>query len=155
MSFDGQLFGQITVTQNLNFFESALGQYQFRFEPSGTHFLVLPYEQVLVDENEESVSDADVLFKFFGSVPDDLRFEYSTEAETSGEQLSADLFAGLEHADLASGINWSGPILFYADGSAEEFQIRLLDESDLGVKFSVRALTGAVSLKTVREAITQ
>jgi prepilin-type N-terminal cleavage/methylation domain-containing protein len=127
--------------------------YQFRFEPAGRRFLVAPFEQdtrTIGQQGGNSATVGQPLQKFSGELPESMSFR-PTNAEIVVEQVGEEWLSGLaEAADLAD-VTWSAPVLFYADGSSIDAEFDVVDAREQAIRFSVRDLTGSVTVKQFDE----
>ena len=129
--------------------------YQFRYEPGGVRYIVLPEEfDVLENEQtqaqETNASVAPQIFKQVFELPEGFQFENMIE-DLPVEQLPEDWLSGLpDKLDLVS-TNWAPPILFYPDGTAVESEFRVVEtERSQSMRLSVRGLTGAVTVSSIQ-----
>ena len=120
--------------------------YQFRFEPGGRRYVLLPYEQEFAPATGYAAtgnSSTAMLFKDSGSLAEGLAF-YSLDPEFSGvETVPQDLFEGLPDAQLLAGISWSLPLLFFPDGTAQHGGLLLTDQKGHSIPIGIRSLTGS------------
>lgn len=131
--------------------------YQFRFEPNGRRYLVIPYEQDADDlAAEEGGGNGAVRRpRVAGELPEGVLFSVEEDdaggglSEMSTGKISPELLSGLRDADELRDVNWSPPILFFTDGSSQSARFIVKDEKSQMMRFSVRELTGAVSLSRV------
>jgi len=127
--------------------------YQFRFEPAGRRFLVVPYEQdtrTLGQARGNSATVSQSLHKFSGELPESMTFRPSNE-EIVLEQVGEEWLSGLVDAAELAGTTWSSPVLFYADGSSIGAEFDVVDAREQAIRFSVRDLTGSVTVKQLNE----
>ncbi len=138
--------------------------FQFRYEPGGTRYLILPYERPLTGRQDENLDATSA-----GSIDDKLRVrDYeldegnrfsaaapsplgSTSQPPLTEQISQDwlaLFGG--EATLAQ-TTWSEAILFKPDGSATDTEFFVVDDDGRYQRIAVRGLTAAVSSGPVQQ----
>ena len=128
--------------------------YQFRFEPEGQHYLMIPYESdVLAAPDASSGDSASTLggasFKYAGKLPEDIRFAFEEDVDGTAERLPDELLDGLPDAHDLKDAAWSPPLLFYPDGTAIDAAFRAIDSKSQLVRLSVRGLTGAVTVSSV------
>lgn len=128
--------------------------YQFRFEPEGQHYLMIPYESdVLAAPDASSGDSATTLggasFKYAGKLPEDIRFAFEEDVDGTAERLPDELLDGLPDAHDLKDAAWSPPLLFYPDGTAIDATFRAIDSKSQLVRLSVRGLTGAVTVSSV------
>jgi type II secretion system protein H len=122
--------------------------YQFRFEPGGYRFVVLPTD--VGSTAGPAAQAAPIAWKAAGSLPTKMRFDVPTTANVGAQPLAADLFTGLPDAQLLAAVNWSAPILFHTDGSADSVVLTLSDQQQQTVELSIRGLTGGVTVSKVQ-----
>ncbi|WP_166827070.1 prepilin-type N-terminal cleavage/methylation domain-containing protein [Thalassoroseus pseudoceratinae] len=128
--------------------------YEFRYEPSGQKYLVIPHEQPLGTDPEAPVSGDDGLKRIAGEMDEAFRFEKQSDvAFTVDQQFPSPAewqLAGLPLAMEWSSVGWSQPILFYPNGSAMSSQFEIHHEDGEIMRVSIRDLTGAVSIVSKR-----
>ena len=144
--------------------------YEFRYEPGGNRFVIVPHEPVEILSEQTNIdpqgqvslgSSADQLVRVGGTLRAGVQFAVAVndDAENLGipvitpppVPLADWQIQGLPNADELSGVAWSEPMLFYPDGSAQQSILRLEDEYGQSVEISVRGLTGVVSAQRIRE----
>ena len=116
--------------------------FQFRFEPNGRRYCRVPYEAPTESQSAGQVSSASG--RLSGELPLGMSFE-SVSGEPVGGPLTPEILGDLP-SDYAS-VGWSGPVLFFSDGSASEASFDIVDEQATARRLKVRALTGAVTVK--------
>ena len=141
--------------------------YQFRYEPAGRHFVVIPFEREFEGASpmarDSGASGLGRFSKASGTLPVGVVFSNPTAAvartstgnvtnsTTTGQQISADALSGLPDAGKLAAISWSGPILFQPDGSGMDAVIEITDRRRQHVTLRVRGITGAVSVSRLHE----
>jgi len=132
--------------------------YQFRFEPGGQRFLVIPDDlQALVAPASGTGATpgaplAPRIPKFLGRLPSTkAAFDPASTGGSMGQQLPTEWLSGISNAGDLTNVTWSAPILFHADGSATTAQIVISDKKSRSVVVSVRALTGGVSVSNIEK----
>jgi len=128
--------------------------YQFRYEPGGRNFIVLPME---LEPSDSNSTTGDLSTGNYIRLSGELDAEFQLTAIGDGQQtiesLEAAWFGQLENALQLSQMSWSSPIVFRFDGTADDGQFRLTTDSKLTADVTVRGLTGGVSVSSVyREA---
>ncbi len=139
--------------------------YQFRYEPGGRHFLVIPFEREFegVSQNARGTGTAAGLGRFSkasGTLAEGITFAAPTllssagtgsAASTSsmGQKLPSNLLSGLPDASKLENISWSGPVLFQPDGSAADATFDMVDKRNQHITLKIRGITGAISLSRV------
>ena len=124
--------------------------YHFRFEVGGNNVVAIPAEQTASIGNsyDSDNKTAEFLYRS-GELPKTIFLYNSFDDKSGSETLKSQAFGNLENAgDLASK-DWSMPILFRFDGSAEDKTFRVMDEQQRSCAVSVRGLTGAISTSGV------
>ena len=135
--------------------------YQFRFEPGGQRFVVLPYDQQVLAQMAASAGanggagasaggggQGQPHFpRLAGRLPSDkAHFDPASTGGNAPQPFPGDWLAGIHGADQFAGVNWSAPILFHADGTAAAAHVTIRDKKNRIVTVSVRSLTGGVSV---------
>lgn len=138
--------------------------FQFRYEPGGTRYIILPYERPLTSEPAGTDGATSP-----GGIDDKLRvrdyeldegnrFESTAPSRISGssqpaatEQLSQDWLALFGGDAILAQATWSEAILFEADGSAGDAEFFVVDEEGRYQRIAVRGLTAAVSAGRVEQ----
>jgi hypothetical protein len=129
--------------------------YQFLYEPGGQNFIIVPFEGVET-ESEQVDDGGGSLYRFAGSLSEDVMFEVSEDAAMTSEDLpdvgviSDDFLSGLPGSLELSSVSWSQPILFYPDGTAVTAGFNVIDANKQFVQISVRELTGVASVDAIR-----
>jgi prepilin-type N-terminal cleavage/methylation domain-containing protein len=140
--------------------------YQFRYEPTGQQFLVLPFERPNDADSQESgtatPSDqpptATKAKTVEGRISADFRFDTPTDAAgqtVGGQQLSDQWLSLLKNGAQYSQTTWSPPILFRANGESQDAQLAVKDQTGNSIKLSVRGLTGSVRVDPLQRPETR
>jgi len=131
---------------------------QFRFEPQGKRYVLLPWEPLDESGTNTSASTSGSSSTTSSSVRIDPYRVYqlaegcyfhvdstllSGEKQVS-EQLGESWIGHLENGTGLQDVSWSAPILYYADGSATDGSTVVMDKDERYVKLNVRGLTAAV-----------
>ena len=132
--------------------------YQFRYEPGGRRYVVIPYEQEFSSATgfgtapETSLAAAQRMDS--AQLDEGLVF-YSLDPTLGGsEQVPQDWFAGLPNAPELAATSWSPPLLFFADGTSQSGGFLVADAKGNSVPIGLRGLTGAPQVGRVqREAL--
>lgn len=144
--------------------------YEFRYEPGGNHFLVVPHEpsdflsdESNVDPQGQAVqaNASDQLTRIAGVLREGVQFTSVTEESASLGIPEAEQYSpvaewqldGLSMAEELKDVNWSEAILFYPDGSAQQGYLRVKDQYGQVMELSVRGLTGAVTATRLQEDV--
>lgn len=124
--------------------------YQFRYEPNGRSFVVLPRE---LEPDDTSSTDSDSqtgnYSRISGELDEGFHLRPPQDDETTIESLDAAWFGQLPDALRLSQANWSAPIVFRFDGRADDGSFRVTSESALVADLDVRGLTGSVTVSSV------
>lgn len=124
--------------------------YEFRYEPSGQRYLVIPHEQPIGTDPNVVSPAGDGLNRIAGEFDEAFRFETQSDvAFTIDQQFPPPAewqLAGLTLGMEWSSVGWSQPILFYPNGSAMASQFEVHHEDGEIMRVSIRDLTGAVSI---------
>lgn len=128
--------------------------YQFRYEPNGRRFLLVPFEHAPLapgqSRGNSGASEADAALPHeTGEISDGLTFE-SEGGDSVVQSIDESLLAGLPNANRLADAGWSAPILFYSDGTATETKFHVIDEKRQFIEISLRELTGFVSVSPVQ-----
>ena len=124
--------------------------YHFRFELGGHFVVAIPAEQNVAIGNSADADDEDAELMYLSGELSETIFLRTSQGDTSGsETLEGLAFGDLENAGTLASKNWSMPILFRFDGSAEDKSFRVLDEQQRSCEVKVRSLTGTISLSGV------
>ncbi|MCA9011325.1 MAG: hypothetical protein KDB01_16350 [Planctomycetaceae bacterium] len=124
--------------------------YHFRFELGGHFVVAIPAEQNVSIGNSADTDSEDAEFMYLsGELPETIFLRTSQGDTSGGETLEGPAFGDLENAGTLASKNWSMPILFRFDGSAEDKSFRVLDEQQRSCEVTIRGLTGTISLSGV------
>ena len=129
--------------------------YQFRFEPNGRRFLVIPYEQNALagTSSNQSLNSRSVelsAVKYSGEVPEQMRFRVPNGQEAIGQRIDRTWFDAMEDAHHLADTTWSSPLLFYPDGSATDAAFEVIDTKRRFRRLTLRSLTGSVSVTGIQ-----
>ena len=134
--------------------------YQFRYEPAGQRYLVIT-AQTGVSTGSESGSDTPTsddpnttsVKVRYDELPEGFQFRHPVDEHTGlpsasfGDRLPQEWLAELPNALELSSVYWSPPITFYADGTGTDASLHISNEDEQSRHISVRALTGAASVR--------
>ncbi len=130
--------------------------YQFRFEPGGQRFLVLPYDQQALTAaanaagaggGSAGASATRLPPKIAGRLASaEAQFDPASTGGQAPQPVPSEWLTGIHDAEKFTDANWSAPLLFYPDGTAATGHVIIRDKKSRMVVVSVRALTGAVSV---------
>jgi type II secretory pathway pseudopilin PulG len=141
--------------------------FQFRYEPNGRKFTLLPYEFLDAPAPVSAGTNArlaggpgrgvggnqPVPWPVF-ELSEECRF-FVPSALEGGERLQTErlspqwleyLSDGPSHAD----VNWAPPVIYYPNGTATAGRLTVIDEDNRYLELSVRDLTGTVSVSPVQ-----
>ena len=124
--------------------------WQFRFEPGGRRYVAVPYEFDEIegdDQQQQQQSQLELLPRVSGQLPEGYSFSPADEATTGTEALDELALAGLTQQDDLQGATWSSPLLFFSDGTSRNASFDIVDKQLRSRRLSVRALTGAVTVR--------
>lgn len=121
--------------------------YQFRYEPGGRRFLLVPFDREQVDETSPNAQRA---IRIVGKLPASCRFEGGQSFNDKGTAIPDDLLAGIANAADFVGALWSTPTLFHPDGTATDFEVAIVGDKKEQVRLTLRALTGSVTVTPER-----
>ena len=118
--------------------------YQFRFEPGGSRFCILPGDS----GTEPTLPPGGGTVRLpvaSGKLPGKVQFDPLEMGTLGGGMILETRFAQLPDARDLAVINWSPPIVFEADGSTNDQTIQL-SEPTAGViyRLALRGLTGGI-----------
>ena len=133
--------------------------FQFRHEPKGRHFCVVPFEGEpeavpLPGSNERSGTHQGARHRFNGELSKSISFTVPTGAAmnmTGGQKLPEAAFQGLPNAGVLAGVSWSAPLLFSAEGVSQDVVLTLGDKRGHRIDVTVRGLTGAAAVGPMRQ----
>jgi prepilin-type N-terminal cleavage/methylation domain-containing protein len=127
--------------------------YQFRYEPGGQWFAVLPYDR---PDSGNATADSDLgktrveAARSTGppatiaKLPKELHFRFKDGQPT--EELSEEWIKLLPTDESLSRISWSLPLLFHLDGTADNATVYLENDQGHSQLLTLRGLTGAVTM---------
>jgi prepilin-type N-terminal cleavage/methylation domain-containing protein len=165
-----RMFGQQKLTASAERVRSAIAStrfraiesgiiYQFCCETNGSRYVVVPFEPDHVNSQAGGQAGGGLLSRAAGRLPAGVVFSSvnfrSTIAPSvtpatagSSHKLMPGALDGLPNAGDLAGANWSTPVLFHPDGSANaDLEITVSDPKMQHIKLRVRAFTGAVSIE--------
>ena len=124
--------------------------YQFRYEPGGRNFVILPYDRPDTAGASGGLESTSVvtLPAIHGELAEECRF--GLESQPGGgleaEKLN-EAWLGLlpESGGMLDQVNWAPPILFYEDGRGTDAELLIEDTDRRLIRVTVRGLTGAAS----------
>ncbi len=126
--------------------------YQFRFEPGGQRFLVIPFDQHALLQSPGATGGTRTLPKLAGWLPSSqTAFAPSSTGGSVPQPIPSEWLAGIPDAEQFAGVNWSAPLVFHPDGTASTARIAIHDKKSRFAVVSVRALTGGVSVSRIEQ----
>jgi prepilin-type N-terminal cleavage/methylation domain-containing protein len=141
--------------------------YQFRYEPGGRSFVVVPFEREFeaVSPGAQQAATSGALGRFSkaaGTLPEGVVFappslldpNGSGTAATStglGQKLTGDILSGLPNASKLESVSWSGPLQFFPDGTAVDARFDLIDTRNQRITLQVRGVTGAINVSRIHQ----
>lgn len=118
--------------------------YQFRFEPDGSRFVILPGDAA----TEPTLPPGGGTVRLpvaSGKLPGKVQFDPLQMGTVGGGMILESRFAELPDSRDLAVINWSPPIVFEADGSTNDQTIQLSEPSSGVVyRLAIRGLTGGI-----------
>ena len=134
--------------------------YQFRYEPGGRWFAVLPYDRPDAGNSTSDSTAGKSRFEAASStgppatlieLPEGLTFRFKDSQPT--EEMNQEWIKLLPTKEPLGRVMWSLPILFNLDGTADNATVYLENETNHSQLLTLRGLTGAVSSgRLIREA---
>ena len=130
--------------------------YQFRFEPGGRKYLVVP------DEVDSDAASGDALATRYPmhslQLPEGYHFQSDWEnpsGQTFGETMflpiREDVMKSFPNANELSAASGWPALLFYPDGTAKPTPVIVRNDAQQSITLSVRELTGAVTMGQVTQ----
>ena len=124
--------------------------YQFRYEPNGRQFVVVPYdppETIAASSTDSATAGETATYPVVsGQLGVESRFVIPEDEPNVTEAIPPEVFASLPNAGDLEGVAWGPPLLFYPDGSADDAMFRIVNEDDLRIDLALRGLTGTVTV---------
>lgn len=140
--------------------------YQFRYEPGGRRYAVLPFERPDAgsagrssgSEDEVAGQSSNAAAVHSGMLSTGVRFgggsggdPGNAEAVSAGP-LPSEWLSLLSDGDTLGDVAWSAPVLFYPNGTATNDRLVLESNRDQRIRVSIRSLTASVTTSSI-EAI--
>lgn len=153
----------VAASARVHAIESGL-VYQFRYEPGGRNFLVVPFEREFEAVNPNTKGTGTALGRFSkasGTLPERVTFiapklygstpssGSTLAASGTGQRLPSALLSGLANAGQLENVSWSGPVLFQPDGSASDMSLDLIDRYNQRITLKIRGITGAIGVSRI------
>ena len=131
--------------------------YQFRFEPGGRRYIILPLDAPSTEADSATDSTTvgvtpDAAPVVSGQLAEPCEFDVPTvrnqvthaDQAVFTEKLSEEWLTLLPDANSLRETAWAPAIRFFADGSADDGRITVIDDQDRKIELGVRGLTGSV-----------
>ena len=139
--------------------------YQFRYEPGGRHFVMVPFEREFEGVSPTARGTGTALGRFSkasGTLPEGVTFTSTArgnstvsanaaESTAIGQKITSLALTGLPEAAKLESVTWSGPVLFQPDGSSTDAMLDLIDRRHQRVTLKIRGITGATSASRVHQ----
>jgi type II secretory pathway pseudopilin PulG len=132
--------------------------YQFRYEPEGRKFVVVPLDppDTIAASSTGTATDNEFTYPVVsGQVGIETRFVIPEDEPNVSEGLPPEVFAKMPNARDLEGVAWGPPVLFYPDGSADDAMFRVVNEDGLRIDLAIRGLTGTVTVGPIFEDASQ
>ena len=130
--------------------------YQFRYEPGGRRFCVVPFDSPAnIEGSASDPAGDDGISKFpvlSGQLSETSQF-VPPDDDSGGvlESLGPESFADLPDAGELAATTWGPPILFYPDGTAIDATFSVTDEEQQRIELTIRGLTGTLSVSPLMQ----
>jgi prepilin-type N-terminal cleavage/methylation domain-containing protein len=124
--------------------------YQFFYEPSGRHFLMIPSEDQAASGSSDDGGATFNLPARAGQIPENFTLSSAGGEEQGSVTLTPEMLRDVPQELDLSNVNWSQPVVFYPDGSGSDMQVDIEDDRQQYISISVRTLTGTASLSPVK-----
>lgn len=127
--------------------------YQFRYEPGGRRFMIVPFDQEGLLSSDLTLGtggggEVQSVWKCAGIIGETLQFDASGLGATAS-QVPIEWLNGVPNTDDFFQVNWSAPMYFNADGSSTGGTLDVFDSHGQFARISVRPLTGGVTASKV------
>jgi len=123
--------------------------WQFRYEPGGQRFIVVPYDQQSLYSQTNAAKKPP---RVAGVLPSTrASFEAGGLLANGGQSVDPGWFSGMPNAEDFSGVAWSAPLVFHPDGTSGAARVVIRDKNSRIVTVSVRALTGGVTVSKIEK----
>lgn len=144
------------VSARLHAMESGI-PYQFRFEPGGQRFVIVPaeYQSIQAAASAPSNTSGEVNVKYWkttGKFTAKVNFDVSatTDKGLVAQPLPREFLADFQEADELGQVSWGAPLVFQPDGSARDFELDVVDTEGHAVTLVVRGLTGGATVSSIK-----
>lgn len=127
--------------------------YQFRYEPGGRRFMIIPFDQEGMLSSDLTLGtggggQVQTVWKCAGIIGETLQFD-ATGLGTTASQVPIDWLNGLPNSGDFVNTNWSAPMYFNADGSSTGGTLDVYDSHGQFARIFVRPLTGGVTVSKI------
>ncbi len=130
--------------------------YQFRYEPGGRWFAVLPHDRPDAGNTTADSAAGKTMLEAARSggapatlaqLPEDLNFRFLDGQRT--EELSPEWMKLLPTSEALGRVSWSTPILFHLDGTCDSATVVLENRQQHSQTLTLRGLTGGITTGAV------
>lgn len=127
--------------------------YQFRYEPGGRRFVVIPYDppESIAASSTETDGSIQTYPVLSGQLAEGTRFVIPEDEPAVAEGLPRESFVNLPDARDLEATTWGPPVLFFPDGTADDATFAIVNEDDLRVELAVRGLTGTLTVSPLTQ----
>lgn len=122
--------------------------YEFRYELNGPTVIILPSESELNETSEGKSTTTGEYVRQLVPLSEGMRIRAAEGIEESSEVLDAERLGNLGGGELTKK-QWSTPVMFRFDGTADDFEFRVSDTEGLTSKITLRGLTGTSRMSQV------
>ncbi|MBX3443492.1 MAG: prepilin-type N-terminal cleavage/methylation domain-containing protein [Planctomyces sp.] len=128
--------------------------YQFRYEPGGRNYIVLPYDRP--ETGNVAASSTQSQFRptrpqgvptVMGKLPETLQFRALPTQRV--ETIPTEWLSMLSQRESLGMVQWSGPILAFLDGTTDNATLIIEDRQGYWQGLTLRGITGSVELGPV------
>ena len=127
--------------------------YQFRYEPGGRRFVVVPFDppETLAASSTPTDGGVGTYPVLSGQLGEQSKFVVPDGQPTVAEGLPRESFANLPDVNELAATAWGPPLLFYPDGTAADATFGIVNEINLRVDLSIRGLTGTLTVSPLKQ----
>ncbi len=136
--------------------------YQFRYEPGGRKYIVLPLERPETGNSTDGRLTTESSFEMqtvYGELSERCHFDHprersaltGVESPIPTERLSQQVLSLVPGGNGLSQVAFSPPIRFFPDGTADDGHLAILDDGERRVEVTVRGFTGTVRASEVHQ----
>jgi prepilin-type N-terminal cleavage/methylation domain-containing protein len=127
--------------------------YQFRFEPNGQAFVILPFDRPEIVDTDDEATAPTQKKPVVHMLSSDSQFEPATDKtgkSTGGQRLNEMWLSRIKEGALYTDTIWSQPILFRPNGESQDAHLVIRDKNSNTIELTVRGLTGGVRVERMR-----